>query len=230
MSISLFSCRSRLGVVSLVVALPMCHGLLSGCRSNDGGVKSGSVELSRANTTEPTIHGPVDAKKDPLSAETEAKIVDELMRRHFGLRVARDENRRAKAIAMRPDVSVSTVLRRLPILRHVEEVDLSGTTLSEEDLIRLVDACPGIRMINLLDCSLDSTWAPPVLARLKSLECLMTTEEDKDNRKAWYAVFGDIVVFEGETAERPDCLGQWRFLLTRDPDAPGGTRGSLPER
>lgn len=221
-------------VVLLVLALSACYCLLPGCRRGDG-VTGGSIQPPPvAQTPEPSQGEPQVLAGDPpsaeMSAETEAHVVDGMMRRHFGLRVARDENRRARAIAMRPHVSVQSVLRRLPVLRHVEEVNLSGTPLSEEDLIRLVDACPNIRLLNLLDCSLDSTWAAPVLWRLKSLECLMITEDDEEDRQAWDAVFGDIVLYAGEAADRPDCLGEWRFLLTRDPDAPGGKRGSLPQR
>jgi hypothetical protein len=164
-----------------------------------------------------------------MSAEVEAEAVTKLMRRFFGLRVARDENRLTRAIAMRPDVSVRLVLRELPVLRHVEEVNLSGTRLSEEDLERLVDACPNIRVLDLLDCSLESAWAAPILRRLKRLECLAITEDDPKERRAWNAVFGDVMSYNGEPPH-PKCDWQWFYWLTRVPDGPGGERGTVPKR
>ena len=128
---------------------------------------------------------------------------------------------------MRPDVRVREVLRDLPVLRHVEEVDLSGTPLNDEDLVRLVTACPNVRVLYLMDCSLESDWAAPILRRLERLECLAITEDDEEARQPWDAVFGDIMSYTGE-AVGPKCSWQWRYWLTPDPDAPGGKKGTHP--
>ena len=227
------SCRVRLGLVSLALALAVYHCLVPGCRRTDRRGTSGSREPSLAKAPESTLLEPEVLTERPestaMSADAEAEAVTKLMRRHFGLRVARDEDQRARAIAMRPDVTVRIVLRDLPVLRHVEEVDLSGTHLREEDLLRLVNACPNIRVLDLLDCALESDWAAPILRRLKRLECLGITEDDKLARQSWEAVFGDIMSYEGE-AVAPNCSWQWRYWLTPDPDAPGGKRGTVPRR
>ena len=228
---SLMHLYRRLRFLALLLSLSVCHCLLPGCRRNDAAVTSGGVHRSvpkAPELTDPESQVITEGSKSAaMSSEVEAEAVDKAMRRHFGLRVARDEDRRARAIAMRPGVNVRAVLRDLPVLRHVEEVDISGTPLREEDLVRLVDSCPNIRVLDLLDCSLDSSWAIPPLRRLKRLECLSITEDDQEGRRAWNAVFGDIMSYNGEVPD-PKCSWQWRYGLTLDPDAPGRRRGSLP--
>jgi hypothetical protein len=83
-------------------------------------------------------------------------------------------------------------------------------------------------VLDLLDCSLESSWAAPLLQRLERLECLSITEDDPEARQAWNAVFGEIMSYNGE-APHPKCRWQWFYWVTPDPDGPGGKRGTVPK-
>jgi hypothetical protein len=92
------------------------------------------VKQSGSAPTTSVANDPVLVARNDKLARTEANAVTHMMRRHSTVRVARDTDGNAKAIVIPSDGRVRSVLRGMPILPHVEEVDVTGAPLYEEDL------------------------------------------------------------------------------------------------
>jgi hypothetical protein len=168
------------------------------------------------NIPEATANGLEHANDEVVPARSEAEALTKMLQRYGRVRVTKDAQLRPRSIVVPSDIRVGSVLRNLPVLEYVEEIDVSSTFVREGDLEQLVLKCPNIRILDITDCTVSAAWAAEILRRLNRLECLIVTVNDEADRRGWDRSFGDVVLYEGKPQRRP-CEWKWRSQWTMDP-------------